>query len=69
MCRADIAHRYTDAPIYVKASEIRTRRFGAYEVHAMSAPVSEDFSPTVYAAAAAYEVAGIGPEDIDIAQL
>ena len=69
MCRADIAHRYTDKPVYVRASEIRTRRFGAYEVHATSAPLDEDLSPTVYAARAAYEVAGIGPEDVDIAQL
>src|SRR3954468_18378766 len=69
MCRADIAHKYTDKPVYVKASEIRTRTFGAYEVHGTSAPLDEDPSPTVYAAKAAYEQAGIGPEDIDIAQL
>ncbi len=69
MCRGDIAHRYTDKPVYVKASEIRTRRFGAYEVHATSAPLDEDLSPTVYAARAAYEAAGIGPEDVDVAQL
>ena len=69
MCRADIAHRYTDKPVYVRASEIRTRRFGTYEVHATSAPLEEDVSPTVYAAKAAYEAAGIGPEDVDIAQL
>lgn len=64
MCRADIAHRYADKPVYVRASEIRTRTFGAYEVHATSAPLDEDPSPTVYAAKA-----GIGPEDVDIAQL
>jgi acetyl-CoA acetyltransferase len=69
MCRGDIAHRYTDKPVYVRATEIRTRRFGAYEVHATSAPLEQDASPTVYAAKAAYEVAGIGPEDVDIAQL
>ncbi|GAB89637.1 thiolase family protein [Gordonia rhizosphera] len=69
MCRADIAHRYTDKPVYLRASEIRTRRYGAYEVHATSAPIEEDVSPTVYAAKAAYERAGIGPEDVDIAQL
>ena len=69
MCRADIAHKYTDKPVYVRASEIRTRTFGAYEVHATSAPLDEDPSPTVYAARAAYEAAGIGPEDVDIAQL
>jgi acetyl-CoA acetyltransferase len=69
MCRGDLAHEYTDQPVYVRASEIRTRRFGAYEVHATSAPLDEDLSPTVYAARAAYEAAGIGPEDVDIAQL
>ncbi|NED70679.1 thiolase family protein, partial [Streptomyces sp. SID10244] len=56
-------------PVFLRASEIRTRRYGAYEVHATSAPIEEDVSPTVYAARAAYERAGIGPEDVDIAQL
>ena len=69
MCRADIAHKFTDKPVYVRASEIRTRTFGAYEVHATSAPIESDVAPTVYAARAAYEIAGIGPEDVDIAQL
>jgi acetyl-CoA acetyltransferase len=68
-CRGDIAHRFTDKPVFVRATEIRTRRFGAYEVHATSSPLEADLSPTVYAARAAYEVAGIGPEDVDIAQL
>jgi acetyl-CoA C-acetyltransferase len=69
MCRADIAHRYTDTPVYVRATEIRTRRFGAYEVHATFAPVDEDVSPTVYASRAAFDAAGIGPEDVDVIQL
>lgn len=69
MCRADIAHKYTDKPVYVRACEIRTRRYGAYEVHATFAPLDEDVSPTVYASQAAYEAAGIGPEDVDVAQL
>jgi acetyl-CoA C-acetyltransferase len=69
MCRADIAHRYTDTPIFVKASQIRTRNYGAYEVNTSWAAVDEDVSPTVYASRAAYEQAGIGPEDVDVAQL
>src|ERR1700680_3720956 len=69
MCRGDIAHRFTDKPVYVRATEIRTRTFGAYEVHATSAPLDEDPSQRVYAARAAYEAAGIGPEDVDVAQL
>ncbi len=69
LCRADIAHRYTDSPVYVKATEIRTRNYGAYEVNTTWAPVEEDVAPTVYASRAAYEVAGIGPEDVDVMQL
>jgi acetyl-CoA C-acetyltransferase len=69
MCRADLARKYTAKPVYVRAVEIRTRRFGSYEVHAMSAPVEEDVSPTVYASRAAFEAAGIGPEDVDVIQV
>jgi acetyl-CoA C-acetyltransferase len=69
LCRADIAHRYTDTPVFVKATAIRTRNYGAYEVNTTSAPVEEDVAPTVYASRAAYEVAGIGPEDVDVIQL
>jgi acetyl-CoA C-acetyltransferase len=69
MCRADIAHRYTDDPVYVKATAIRTRNYGAYEVNTTWAAVEEDVSPTVYASQAAYEQAGIGPEDVDVIQL
>ncbi len=69
LCRADIAHRYCSRPIYLKATALRTRRYGAYEVHSSWSPVEEDVAPTVYASRAAYEAAGIGPEDVDIAQL
>jgi len=69
MCRADIAHRFTSKPVHVRAIEIRTRRFGAYEVHASSAPIDEDFSPTVYASRAAFAAAGMEPNDVDVIQL
>jgi acetyl-CoA C-acetyltransferase len=69
MCRADIAHRFTTKPVYVRAVEIRTRRYGAYEVNTTYAPVDEDLSPTVYAAKAAFEKAGVSPSDVDVIQL
>jgi acetyl-CoA C-acetyltransferase len=69
MCRGDIAHRFTSKPVYLQAAEIRTRRYGAYEVHATYAPIEEDVSPTVYASRAAFETAGISPEDVDVIQL
>jgi acetyl-CoA acetyltransferase len=69
LCRADIAHRFTNAPVYVKATAIRTRNYGSYEVNTTWAPVEEDVAPTVYASRAAYEDAGIGPEDVDVIQV
>ncbi len=69
LCRADIAHRYSSNPVYLRASELRTRRYGAYEVHSSWAAVDEQPAPTVFASRAAYEVAGIGPEDVDVIQL
>ena len=69
VCDAAIAHRYTDTPVYLRAVTTRTRSYGAYEVHTPSAPVEPAPAPTAATAAAAYELAGIGPEDIDIAQL
>ncbi|HEY9313726.1 thiolase family protein [Williamsia sp.] len=69
MCRADIAHRFTGSPVFLRSTAIRTRTYGAYEVHATWAAIDEDVSPTVYASKAAYEMAGIGPEDVDVMQL
>ena len=69
LCRADLAPRYTEAPVYVKATAIRTRNYGAYEVNTTWAAVDEDVAPTVYASRAAYEEAGVGPEDVDVIQL
>ncbi|MBB5915401.1 acetyl-CoA acetyltransferase [Nocardia transvalensis] len=69
MCRGDLAARYTTKPVYLRSTAIRTRRYGAYEVHSTWAAIDEDSSPTVYASRAAYEAAGIGPEDVSVAQL
>jgi acetyl-CoA acetyltransferase len=69
LCRADIAHKFTDTPIYLRASEVRTRRLGAFEVHSPSFPLEQVPAPTVDVSRAAYEKAGLGPEDVDVAQL
>src|SRR5690606_22979157 len=67
--RADLAQRYTPKPSYLRAAKPRPRRYGAFEVHNVWAAVEEDEAPTVYASRAAYEEAGIGPEDVDVIQL
>jgi acetyl-CoA acetyltransferase len=70
LCRADQAHKYTSTPVRVRATALRSRRLGAFEVQSPSLPVGERVeSPTVDASRAAYELAGIGPEDVDVAQL
>ena len=55
--------------IRLKASVMRTRPPGSFEVFAPSIRIDRGGSPTALAAKAAFEKAGIGPEDIDIAQL
>lgn len=63
------ARRYTEHAIELRAIEFRTRTFGTFEV--FSPWLADPITPgaTVFAAAAAFEAAGIGPGDIDVAQL
>jgi acetyl-CoA acetyltransferase len=56
-------------PIRLKTATVRTRPPGSFEVFASSIDVERGVSPTVLASQAAFEAAGIGPEDIDVAQL
>ncbi len=69
LCKAENAHKYTDTPIYLRACEERTRRLEAFEVHSPWLPIEQTVGPTVDASRAAYEAAGIGPEDVDVIQL
>ncbi|MGI9601899.1 MAG: thiolase family protein [Acidimicrobiales bacterium] len=69
LCRGDQAHKYTDSPIFLNAAVVRSRRFGSFEVLAPSIAIEHNAGPTVDASAAAFEMAGIGPDDIDLAQL
>ncbi|HMF04232.1 MAG TPA: thiolase family protein, partial [Acidimicrobiia bacterium] len=47
LCKAEHAHRYTNAPIYLRASTVRTRRLGAFEVHSPWLPAEQTTGPTV----------------------
>lgn len=69
VCRADQASRYTDRPVYVRGVALRTRRFGSFEVMAPWMPIERTEAPTVDASRACYEMAGIGPADVDVAQI
>ena len=69
LCKAENAHRYTNTPIYLRASTVRTRRLGVFEVHSPWLPMEETVGPTVDVSRAAYETVGIGPSDVDVIQL
>jgi acetyl-CoA C-acetyltransferase len=69
LCRADHAARYTETPVYLKAAAMKSRRFGSFEVFAPSQALQQVDGPTVDASKAAFEMAGVGPKDIDVMQL
>jgi acetyl-CoA C-acetyltransferase len=69
LCRSDRARRYTDRPVYLSAVSFRTRRFGSFEVFSPWLSPERAEGPTVEAARAAFEAAGVGPKDVDVAQL
>ena len=69
LCRADKAKQYTSNPVFLKAVAVKTRQFGTFEVFSQSQALQRAPAPTVQASTAAFEMAGIGPEDIDVAQL
>lgn len=69
LCRADKAKQYQATPVRVAASVLRTRREGAFEMQAPSLPITGAPSPTVDASRAAYEIAGVSPQDVGVAQL
>lgn len=55
--------------IRIKAAVTRTRPPGSFEVFSPSLSIERGGAPTLLASAAAFDMAGIGPDDIDVAQL
>ena len=69
LCRGDRAREFTDTPVFLTAATLRSRRFGSFEVMAPHLAPERGDGPTVDASRAAFEMAGVGPEDVDLAQL
>jgi acetyl-CoA acetyltransferase len=69
VCSAERARRHTTKPIWIRANVLKTRLHGSFEVLSPALPVKSAPSPTVRAAQAAYEAAGLGPQDVDVAQV
>ncbi len=69
VCRADKAKQYTDTPVLIRGAALRSRRYGSFEVFAPSQALEHIAGPTGDASKAVFEMAGVGPADIDVAQL
>lgn len=55
--------------VKLKTATVRTRPPGSFEVFSPGLDIERGPSPTVIASKAAFEAAGIGPQDVDVAQL
>lgn len=69
LCRASMARRFTNKPIFIKGFSLRTREFGSFEVFNTCKPLEETSTPVELAAKSSFEMAGIEPADIEIAQV
>jgi acetyl-CoA acetyltransferase len=63
------AKQMSDHSVELRAVEFRTRKFGTFEVFSPWLAEQIVDGATVHAARAAFETAGLGPEDIDVAQI
>ena len=64
LCPAEDARKYTDTPIYVKASAQASGTIGLHERRDITS-----IDATVHAARMAYKMAGLKPQDIDVAEV
>jgi len=55
--------------VRVLGAAVRTRPEGSFEVYAPSLSIKRGVSATVLASNAAYEMASLGPKDVDVAQI
>jgi acetyl-CoA C-acetyltransferase len=64
-----VARQYTNRPVYLKSAVLKTRHYGSFEVYSPYLALQRAASPTVFAAKAAFEMAGMGPKDMDVIQI
>jgi acetyl-CoA acetyltransferase len=70
VCRREFLERVTDVRlVWLRAVAFRTRRANTFEVFSPSLALDIAPSPSVDAARAAFEDAGVSPDDIDVAQV
>ncbi len=66
---AERASGFGTTPVYLRSAVLRSRPFGSFEVFNPALAAERGESPSVSAAAMAFEKAGIGPDEIDVVQV
>jgi acetyl-CoA acetyltransferase len=70
VCRREVLDRFANArAVGLRSVSFRTRRPGSFEVFSPSLELEIAPSPTVHAAREAFELAGIGPSEVDVVQV
>src|SRR5581483_755339 len=69
LCSAKLAKRYQPIPVIIRSATVRTRNHGSFEVFSPALMAQQVSAPTVTASKAAFEEAGVGPEDLNVIQL
>lgn len=69
LATAEVAARLRGRPVWLRSVAFRTRRAGSFEVFSPSLELEIAPSPTVDAAREAFEVAGVGPSEVDVVQV
>ena len=69
LCRGDQASRFATDPVFLRAAVLRSRPFGSFEVFSPWLAPERGPSPTVGAASAAFAMAGMGPDEMDLVQV
>lgn len=64
-----VARRYTNRPVFLRAATLKTRHYGSFEVFSPYQALNRAPAPTVFASQAAFEMAGMGPEEMDVIQI
>jgi acetyl-CoA acetyltransferase len=69
LARSDLTHRFAGRAVQVRGAVARTRTFGTFEVFSPWLPPGDLSSVSRACSRAAFDAAGIGPEDVDVVQL
>jgi acetyl-CoA acetyltransferase len=64
-----VADQFPARPVYLRGAVLTSRPFGSFEVFSPALADRRGDSPSVAAARAAFDMAGIGPDEIDVVQV